>query len=110
MAKKTYAEMQMAIENAHKKELTTDGTELGVIMENFLNSYGDDRIDDFLQYMTQCAHRTLQQKYFGLVLKSIEKFAEMDHYDGRNECSVEKAKKLVSLMQENNIGTRMPLV
>ena len=38
MAKKTYAEMQMAIENAHKKEMTTDGTELGVIMENFLNT------------------------------------------------------------------------
>jgi hypothetical protein len=110
MAKKTYAEMQMAIENAYKKELTTDGIELGVIMENFLNSYGDDRIDDFLQYMTQCAHRTLQQKYFGLVLKSIEKFAEMQYYDGRNESSVEKAKKLVSLMQENNIGTRMPLI
>lgn len=110
MAKKTYAEMQMAIENAHKKELTTDGTELGVIMENFLNSYGEDRVEDFLQYMTQCAHRTLQQKYFGLVLKSIEKFAEMEHYDGRNESSVEKAKKLVSLMQESNISTRMPLI
>ena len=110
MAKKTYAEMQMAIDNAHKKEMTTDGTELGVIMENLLNGSSDDRIEDFLEYMTQCAHRTLQQKYFGLVLKSIEKFAEMDHYDGRNECSVEKAKKLVSLMQENNIGTRMPLV
>lgn len=110
MAKKTYAEMQMAIEKAYKKELTTDGTELGVIMENFLNSYGDDRIEDFLEYMTQCAHRTLQQKYFGLVLKSIEKFAEMQYYDGRNESSVEKAKKLVSLMQENNIGTRMPLI
>lgn len=110
MAKKTYAEMQMAIENAHKKELTTDGTELGVIMENFLNSYGDDRIEDFLEYITQCAHRTLQQKYFGLVLKSIEKFAEMRHYDGRNESSVEKAKKLVSLMQENNMSTRMPFI
>jgi hypothetical protein len=110
MAKKTYAEMQMAIEKAHEKELTTDGTELGVIMENFLNTYGDDRIEDFLEYMTQCAHRTLQQKYFGLVLKSIEKFAEMEHYDGRNENSVEKAKKLVSLMQENNISTRMPFI
>lgn len=110
MAKKTYAEMQMAIENARKKEMTTDGTELGVIMENFLNSYGEDRVEVFLQYMTQCAHRTLQQKYFGLVLKSIEKFAEMEHYDGRNESSVEKAKKLVSLMQENNISTRMPFI
>lgn len=110
MAKKTYAEMQMAIENAYKKELTTDGTEVGVIMENFLNSYGSDRIEDFLQYMTQCAHRTLQQKYFGLVLKSIQAFAEMEHYDGRNERSVETAKKLVSLMEENNVPTKMPLI
>jgi hypothetical protein len=110
MAKKTYAEMQMAIENAYKKELTKDGVELGVIIENFLNGYNNDNIDDFLQYMTEHAHRTLQQKYFGLVLKSIQKFAEMERYDGRNERSVETAKKLVSLMEENNVPTKMPLI
>jgi len=107
---KTYYQMQAAIEDAHKKELIKDGVELGVNVENILNSYNDDRIEDFLQYMTEYAHRTLQQKYFGLVLKSIVKFAEMQHYDGRNKCSVETAKQIVQLMEENNLPIRMPLI
>ena len=110
MAKKTYAEIQEAIRKAYSKELTTDGTELGVVVENFLNAYGDERIDDFLEYMTNNAHRTLQQKYFGMVLKSIKKFAEMQNYDGRNKCSVETAQSLMKLIEDNNVAQYMPLI
>ena len=87
-----------------------DGTELAVVVEDFLNTYCDDKIDEFIDNIIMFTHRTLQQKYFGLLLKSIEKFAEKTHYDGRNKCSVETAKKIVELMQENNLPTRMPLI
>ena len=88
----------------------TDGTELAVVVEDFLNTYCDDKIDEFIENIIMFTHRTLQQKYFGLLLKSIEKFAESTHYDDRNKCSVETAKKIVELMKENNLPTRMPLI
>ena len=88
----------------------TDGTELAVVVEDFLNTYCDDKIDEFIENITMFTHRTLQQKYFGLVLKSIEKFAENTHHDDRNKCSVETAKKIAELMKENNLPMRMPLI
>ena len=106
-----YCEMSTKVSNLSSSvKYTKDGTELGMIVENFLNGYNDENVDEFLEYMTNFAHRTLQQKFFGLVMKSILKFAEVEHYDLRNLRSVETAKKLQELIKENNIPTRMPLI
>ena len=86
---------------------------IDIIIEDFSRLFSiikHDKIDEFIDNIIMFTHRTLQQKYFGLLLKSIEKFAEKTHYDGRNKCSVETAKKIMELMKENNLPTRMPLI
>lgn len=55
-------------------------------------------------------HRTLQQMYFNIVLQSIEDFANVQSYDGRNRAAVETARKLQAFMKENYINTRLPLI
>lgn len=96
------------MENFAEKE---KGRKLGQEMEDFLNTFTDDvRINSFLDYMTKNAHRTLQQKYFGLVLKSIRKFADLQNFDGRNEYAVKTAKKMEKFMNENYIGSDCPCI
>lgn len=86
------------------------GVEMACALGDFLNGAGSEEIEQFLQTMTQHEHRTIQQSYFGLLLKSILKFAEIQNYDGRNQYSVETAKKLKEFMDANYIGGGCPLI
>lgn len=108
---KDYSDMQARVsELMPKTKQVTDGVEMGIIMEDFLNSMDDKRLEDFLNYMTSFAHRTLQQKYFGLLLDSVKMFASMEYYDDRNRVSVEKAQKIQEFMENNGIPMRVPLI
>ena len=46
-------------------------------------------------------HPTLQQSFMRMVTKFIEKMADKSYYDDRNKASVELAKKLKPIIEEN---------
>ena len=54
---------------------------------------------EFVKFMDR-EHRTLQQSFTGLCLHWLKHLAELEegHYDGRNEASVQIAKKLLKDM------------
>lgn len=58
-------------------------------------------------------HRTLQQKFFGLVIKLIRrqgaKLAEHD-YDARNEATVLIASKLTETLDAEGVGDRLSFI
>ena len=89
------------------------GENMGKEMEDFLNTFSDEeRKNAFLDYMTKYAHRTLQQRFFALLLEGIERFASLEdrQCDGRNEYSVKTARKIKKLMDENKIGVNCPYI
>ena len=43
-------------------------------------------------------HRTLQQSMFGLFLRTMEEWSKQEHYDLRNEYTVETSKKIMELL------------
>ncbi len=45
-------------------------------------------------------HRTLQQNFWGVMIKVIFEYAETDRYDLRNEASVQLCKKLKKFLEE----------
>ena len=46
-------------------------------------------------------HRTLQQQMFRLFLGVVERWAEQNHWDARNEYTVKKSKEIIRLLEEN---------
>lgn len=52
-------------------------------------------------------HNTLQQTFMRLCLRFIEQMAQKPYWDGRNEASVQTAKKIVEAIGEN---TRLPMI
>lgn len=46
-------------------------------------------------------HPTLQQSFMRMVVQFIEKMADNPYYDDRNKASVELAKKLKPIIEEN---------
>jgi len=43
-------------------------------------------------------HRTLQQATFGLFLRTIEEWSKQEHFDLRNEYTVQKSKEIMKLL------------
>ena len=76
----------------------TIGSNLAETIANHLNTYADDEvIKDFVDRMSR-EHRTLQQGFTRLVMAWIKHLSETQHYDLRNEASVEMARKIVKAL------------
>ena len=46
-------------------------------------------------------HKTLQQQMFRLFMSVVERWAEQEHYDVRNEYTILKSKEIIKLLEEN---------
>jgi hypothetical protein len=66
------------------------------IFENWLNNMCCP-VKEFSELVTS-AHRTLQQDAMRLFLECIKIWAKNEHWDGRNERTVQLAKKIVDFM------------
>jgi len=87
------------------KRMTAE--ELQKETENFLNCICNNKEEDeFIELMSH-THRTLQQSYTKFVLKWIKKEAEQEYFDGRNERSVMKCRKIMKAI-DNEIF--LPLI
>mgnify|MGYP003152810421 CR=1 FL=1 len=51
-------------------------------------------------------HRTIQQSMFGLMLYVIEQWSKQEHYDLRNEYTIQSSKKIMEVM----IDSHMPFI
>ena len=52
-------------------------------------------------------HRTLQQSTFRMMLATIKAWSEQDHYDLRNEYTVEKSKEIMKALGDE---THVPMI
>ena len=77
----------------HGRDLT--GDEMAQILDEFCNGAGDKQYAQFTEQVTTRTHRTLQQKIMGLMVRTIEAWANTPHFDARNEATVELARKIV---------------
>jgi len=71
----------------------------------FVNAYGHSTKAFTEQIMTE--HRTLQQQMFEVMLSCIKAWAESEHYDLRNEYTVQKCREIMSVLKD---GVRVPLI
>lgn len=68
-------------------------------VEKMVNDFGFQ--DEELAQAMATDHPTLQQSFMRMVTQFIEKMADKTYYDGRNKASVELAKKLKPIIEEN---------
>ena len=66
------------------------------ILSRFANAMCVEQVG-FAQAITR-QHRTLQQSIFGLFLRTIEEWSKQEHFDPRNEYTVETSKKIMDLL------------
>lgn len=77
------------------------GNEAGEYMERFVNLIGDDgRNDDFVDYVVNRTHRTLNQSLIGLFVKVLIAEGKTTRYDARNENSVKGCKALLPALEQ----------
>tara|TARA_R110000787_G_scaffold36651_5_gene93398 strand:+ start:1608 stop:1949 length:342 start_codon:yes stop_codon:yes gene_type:complete len=70
------------------------GKELARQMEDFINGANCTEIEDFASEFTRM-HNTLEQKAFGMLLKTIQRVSEHKYTDGRNEACVKSSRLLI---------------
>ena len=70
------------------------GKELARQMEDFINGANCTEIEDFASEFTKM-HNTLEQKAFGMLLKTIESVSKHSNFDGRNEACVKASRLLI---------------
>ena len=68
------------------------GIELAKELENYVNSNRNHA--EFIDYIVNGTHRTLNQLIIGLFIKVMQAEAKTTRFDGRNEASVELCKRL----------------
>lgn len=68
-------------------------------VEKMVNDFGFQ--DDELAKSMANDHPTMQQSFMRMVVKFIEKMADKPYFDDRNKASVELAKKLKPIIEEN---------
>lgn len=80
-------------------------------VEDFINDMSCDE-EGFISQVINKYHRTLQQKYFGLMLKTIEAIAKQEDYriDGRNRYANLIAKSIIIFLEENKYPVGCPLI
>lgn len=91
-----------------KKKL--EGREAAIAFENFVNVMGnEDVVNEFVEYITQRSHRTLQQNMMGVFLKCIKEWASKGEYefDLRNQATVETSQKIMNAL-DNDV--RLPFI
>ena len=82
------------------------GQEMAEQLANFVNTFGSDRTEACARAMVH-QHRTLQQSMTRLFVRFMELQAQEDDYDLRNQASIRFARKLVKLMEDEQIGLPM---
>lgn len=68
-------------------------------VEKMVNDFGFE--DEKLAISMANDHPTLQQSFMRMVVQFIVKMADKPYYDDRNKASVELAKKLKPIIEEN---------
>ena len=68
-------------------------------VEKMVNDFGFQ--DEELAKSMANDHPTLQQSFMRMVVQFIEKMADKTYYDDRNKASVQLAKKLKPIIEEN---------
>ena len=71
----------------------------------WVNSMGHNN-QAFVQSVMR-EHRTLQQRIFEVMLACISEWANTEHYDLRNEFTVQKCREIMSLFPG---GAKVPLI
>jgi len=73
------------------------GREVAQILENFANGCSREDMEEFVGYITNYSHRTLQQKIFGIFCSCIQAWAKCvptGYFDLRNEATVKLCEKI----------------
>jgi len=67
--------------------------------------------DKVAQYMTR-EHRTLQQTFTKVCVAWLKVLSTTEHYDARNEASVQLAKSLMSIPEAKDLfdNARLPMI
>jgi len=90
-------------------EVKYRGARLAEAVSNELNTFGTTTVyREFCERMAT-EHRTLQQAFTGLCLHWLHTLAQQSHYDGRNQASVEIAKKIDAAIDLEH-SKRLPMV
>jgi hypothetical protein len=71
-------------------------SELITEISKFANVMSSQDAEFAAQVMRE--HRTIQQSIFGLFLKTIEEWSKQEHYDLRNEYTVQTSKEIMKLL------------
>ena len=72
-----------------------DGKQLAQEVLDYVNTMSADHTE-FIDTIMD-GHRTLQQSTFGLMLETINTWAEQERYDLRNEATIEGSKRVKEL-------------
>ncbi len=83
-----------------KMEMEKAISHLGNAVNNF--SYGE-QAEEFINQLSR-QHRTLQQNVWRMIANTIGEYADTEHFDLRNEDSVNFCKKVTEFMEERNVG------
>lgn len=97
--KKTIKKLQEEYEWATYKEYNDRHEFFRKQVEKMVNDFGFQ--DEELAKSMANDHPTLQQSFMRMVVQFIEKMADKPYYDDRNKASVELAKKLKPIIEEN---------
>jgi hypothetical protein len=71
--------------------------EVAQYMSNYVNSFGG--YEAFCDEMSK-EHRTLQQNFTKLCIAWLKTLAKAEHFDPRNEASVQLARKIVEQFED----------
>lgn len=68
---------------------------------NYVNRGGN--VDYIVKAMTH-EHNTLQQRMTVVMLQWFIELSQLEYFDARNEASVKIARKIVPILEENNVA------
>lgn len=97
--KKAFKELLTEYEWATYKEHNDRHEFFRKQVEKMVNDFGFQ--DEELAKSMANDHPTLQQSFMRMVVQFIEKMADKSYYDDRNKASVQLAKKLKPIIEEN---------
>lgn len=97
--KKAFKELLAEYEWATYKEYDDRHEFYRKQVEKMVNDFGFQ--DEELAKFMENDHPTCQQSFMRMVVTFIEKMADKPYYDDRNKASVELAKKLKPIIEEN---------
>lgn len=80
------------------------GKEFAGVCSGFVNAYNAD-IEGFAKAMA-CEHRTLQQSFTRMIVEYL-KLQAQERDDARNQASIDFSKKVVKMLEKDNIAFPM---